>query len=83
MPNVKEAILAAAENVGNRLAKEAQKVPSGLISYLEWAADRTPACLPLPARARLLRTGRRPATRPSPLLRPQSLTNFNRRVQSW
>jgi hypothetical protein len=40
---VKEAILAAAEDVGNRLAEEAGKDPNGLVSYLEWAAMKQPA----------------------------------------
>jgi hypothetical protein len=40
---VKEAILAAAEDVGNRLDEEAGKDPNGLVSYLEWAAMKQPA----------------------------------------
>jgi hypothetical protein len=39
---VKEAILAAAEDVGNRFAEEAGKDPNGLVSYLEWAAIAHP-----------------------------------------
>ena len=40
--NVKEAILTAATNVGNKMAKRPRKDPNGLISYFEKVAVEQP-----------------------------------------